>query len=125
MAYKGFPIVDFASGLYTAKDAWLSPQDAFQTLTNASVFRGRIKERDGSAIFAWFPTRIPNAITGITAASLAEVTSTAHLLVTGDRIIIQSVVGMTEVNNRFFYITKTGANTFTLDDENSSVRWYE
>lgn len=59
-------------------------------------------------------------ITGITQANPAEVTITAHGYSTGDEVYITGVLGMTEVNNRNFKITSTGANTFTLQKMNGT-----
>lgn len=59
-------------------------------------------------------------ITGATQANPCEITSASHGLTTGDEVLIESVGGMTQLNDRTFYITRTGANTFTLDNENST-----
>ncbi len=53
------------------------------------------------------------AITGVTNATPAEVTSSAHGLVTGDTVFISGVIGSTGVNGSNT-ITKTGTNTFTV-----------
>ncbi|MGA7615867.1 MAG: hypothetical protein WBX15_11885, partial [Thermoanaerobaculia bacterium] len=58
-------------------------------------------------------------ITDITQASPAVVTySGSDTYANGDRVIIQSVVGMTQVNNLEFIVANvdTGANTFELTD---------
>lgn len=55
-------------------------------------------------------------ITAISQANPASVTSAGHGYATGDWVYISSVVGMTEVNGKFFEIVVTGANTFTLKD---------
>lgn len=54
------------------------------------------------------------AITAATKANPAVVTSNSHGYAIGDWIFIQSVVGMTQLNNRYFVITATTTNTFTL-----------
>ena len=54
-------------------------------------------------------------ITGITRASTAVVTATAHGFTTGDGVVITGVLGMTEVNGFTFLITVLTANTFELD----------
>lgn len=56
------------------------------------------------------------AITGITQANPASVTSVAHGLATGDQVYISGVTGMTQVNNRTFFVTVTGVDTFTLQN---------
>lgn len=59
-------------------------------------------------------------ITGITKASPASVTSTAHGLTTGDTVTL-TVAGMTQLNGWSGQITVTGANTFTLNGVNSTA----
>lgn len=59
-------------------------------------------------------------ITGATQANPVSITSTAHGLTTGQTVRITGVGGMTEINNRNFTITNTGANTFTLDGEDGT-----
>ncbi len=54
-------------------------------------------------------------ITGATQANPVSVTVAAHGYSTGQVIQILSVVGMTQLNDKFYTITSTGANTFTLD----------
>src|SRR3972149_11585574 len=60
------------------------------------------------------------AITAITRADPAVVTSAAHGLTTGDVIRITGVVGMTEVNDEAFIIVKVTDNTFQLVDTDST-----
>jgi hypothetical protein len=63
-------------------------------------------------------------ITGITKANPAVVTySGSDTYANGDRVIISSVVGMAEVNNREFTVVNvnTGANTFELSGVDSSA----
>lgn len=59
-------------------------------------------------------------ITGASQANPCQITSVAHGLSTGDVVIIEGIVGMTQLNGRYFTITNTGANTFTLDGVNST-----
>lgn len=60
------------------------------------------------------------AITAITKANPAVVTSASHGLVDGDVVYITGVVGMTEVNDKGFIINQLDANTFELIDTNST-----
>lgn len=48
MAYDRFLIAPINTGLQTDLKPWLIPDDAFETLFNAYVFRGRVKKRFGS-----------------------------------------------------------------------------
>ena len=61
------------------------------------------------------------AISGVTQSNPAVVTTTtSHNLLTGDRVYITSVVGMTELNDRTFEITRVSDTTFELARENST-----
>lgn len=57
-------------------------------------------------------------ITGITKANPGVVTSTAHGFLDGDVVFIAAVVGMIEVNGRYFKVNNVAANTFELQDLN-------
>ena len=48
MAIQRFLIAPFKSGLQTDLKPWMLPEDAFERLNNAYVFRGRVKKRFGS-----------------------------------------------------------------------------
>src|SRR3990167_9585129 len=61
------------------------------------------------------------AITGITAADPAVVTSASHGLTTGDQVRIASVVGMIQVNQTDFTIEVVNANSFKLVGIDSSA----
>lgn len=59
-------------------------------------------------------------ITGVTQADPAVVTSTAHGLSNGEEVHISGVVGMTELNGRIFYVAGVTANTFQLENIDST-----
>lgn len=67
-----------------------------------------------------FPSDLVKTITGITQANPAVVTAVGHTFSTGNTVDIAGVFGMTEVNGRSFKITVLNANTFELNDENST-----
>jgi hypothetical protein len=67
------------------------------------------------------PVNLSAAITGITQANPAVVTATAHGFLTGDRVWIDGVVGMTQVNDTEFLIEKLSANTFSLYNKTTRV----
>lgn len=48
MPYDRFLIAPFESGMQTNMRPWLIPDDAFEQLDNAYVFRGRVRKRFGS-----------------------------------------------------------------------------
>lgn len=60
-------------------------------------------------------------ITGITQANPAVVSSTSHGYANGDQVYIDGVVGMTEVNGKYFIVQGVTANTFQLFDTDSSA----
>ena len=66
-------------------------------------------------------TAATTAISAITKANPAVVTSTSHGMSNGDRVYITGVVGMTEVNNREFTVAGSATNTFELSGVNSSA----
>jgi len=60
-----------------------------------------------------------------TQASPGAITCTAnHLLVNGDTVRITGVVGMVELNNKVFAITKTSATAFTIGVDTSAFTTY-
>lgn len=122
MANQPFPIADFRTGVFTAKEAWLSPQDAFRELLNARFERGKIQKRQGYTVRGYFPTRLDNDISGITLSGTDPVSIevTAHGLTTGDYVLIQSVSGTTELNDKYWFVTRTDADNFTLTGTDSS-----
>ena len=62
----------------------------------------------------------PQAITAITHANPAVVTSATHGYADGDVVTITGVVGMTELNGKTFIIDVLTPNTFELYDTDSS-----
>ena len=66
-------------------------------------------------------TTYGKAITGITQANPAVVTSAGHDFVDGDIVTIVNVSGMTEVNGLQFTVANSAENTFELSGINSSA----
>ncbi len=67
-----------------------------------------------------FPVDSAGAITGVTQANPAVVTSAAHGLVTGAAVTINGVGGMTQLNGNSYIITFVDANRFSLNGVNST-----
>ena len=90
MTYQSFPIADYKSGVFTAKEPWLAPNDAFEVMINASVKRGRIRKRKGSTLVGYTPCRINVTLTWADDGgdNVEVTTSGAHGLSDGDYIII-------------------------------------
>jgi hypothetical protein len=57
----------------------------------------------------------PKTITGITKADPSVLTSTSHGFSNGDKVKIVHVTGMTEVNDKSFYVANKTTNTFELE----------
>jgi hypothetical protein len=53
-------------------------------------------------------------ITAIFQSNPAVVTASGHSMVTGDMVLIEDVVGMTQVNDTYFHVTYVDANSFSL-----------
>jgi hypothetical protein len=51
MPFKAFPIFDMKTGKYTRRDPWLSPQDAFETLSDCRLKRGVLEKRRGHSLY--------------------------------------------------------------------------
>src|SRR5271166_313645 len=52
-SYQPFLIGQGASktGLFTYLDSWIKPEDAYDTLENAYVYRGSLYQRQGTSLF--------------------------------------------------------------------------
>ena len=87
---------------------------------------GNYQFRDGS-VMVWIPKfyyrihKVQANITAATQANPCNITATAHGLITGDKIFICNVAGMTQLNNLFYKITIVDANNLTLDGTNSTA----
>lgn len=64
------------------------------------------------------------AITGISKANPGVVTSNGHGLQTGDVIFVAGVVGMVEVNDRYFTITRINDDTFSIGVNTTAFTTY-
>jgi hypothetical protein len=63
-------------------------------------------------------------ISGITNANPGQVTIANHGLSNGDRVWLNEVGGMTQVNGQTYTVTVTGANTFTIGVDTSAFGGY-
>tara|TARA_R110000787_G_scaffold28355_1_gene77550 strand:- start:434 stop:3436 length:3003 start_codon:yes stop_codon:yes gene_type:complete len=57
-----------------------------------------------------------STISGATKANPVVITDTAHPYANGDELFIQGVVGMTELNDKYYRIANKAANTYQLQD---------
>jgi hypothetical protein len=96
------PVVMIATKLYDTTEANGALYEAglFQESSGAPMFcRG---------LFSY------STISNITQADPAVVTSTAHGLSDSDKILVENVAGMTEVNNNTYFVDVLTADTFAL-----------
>jgi len=113
MAYQAFPIADPKTGLYEAKQPWLSPNDAFTSVNNFYTYQGVYKKRKGYSEFTQM-NHYQKAITGVTQADPGVVTSASHGLSNGTTVLIYGVSGMTELNGNTYTVANAATNTFEL-----------
>lgn len=73
-----------------------------------------------AAIVATPQTRT-GAITGATQANPCQINDVGHGRVTGDKVYISGVGGMTQLNGNIYTITVVDADNFTLDGVNSTA----
>lgn len=72
-----------------------------------------------------YVTETAKVITGITKANPGKVTtSTSHGFVTGDRVYLAAIVGMTQLNARYVDITVTSATEFTVGIDTTGYTTY-
>lgn len=69
-------------------------------------------------------TTTAKTITGITKATSAVVTSSAHGLTVGTVVVFASIVGMTELNGVAALITAQDTNTFTVNIDSTNFTTY-
>lgn len=126
MTLQPLLIAPFRTGLDTDVEPWIAPIDSFRAINNLHVHDGYLEKRSGYRIFSQMvPSATPINISAITQANPGEITTAApHGYTTGNLVYITSVGGMTELNNRAFTITVTGASTFTIGEDTSTYTAY-
>jgi len=118
-------ISPFKTGLDTDMEPWIAPADSFSVLDNIHIKHGYLQKREGFTKFADLePMAAGIAISDITNASNGVVTTGIHGYTTGDKVYIDSVLGMTEVNNKIFTITVLSPTTFALGIDTTSLTPY-
>lgn len=107
--------------------------------SSVTVYKGGVAQTEtthytldtttGIVTFVATTTKAVNAnstktITAISQANPGQVTAVGHGFVTGDKIKITSVGGMTQVNNLYFTITVVDADNFTIGVNTSAYTAY-
>ena len=104
----------YTSGAVASRRKIYKPvQSVGVTLTrNGSAFT--MFSVDYTSGMIYLTADITKAITGITQASGAVISCTAHPFSIGDELYMSGVAGMTQINGQVVTITATSANTFTV-----------
>jgi len=89
---------------------------------NSVTYRYRVTAIGGDILEESLPfvNSTARTITGATAANPVVITSNSHAYANGDEVLIEAVVGMTEINNRRFLVASQAANTFELEGEDGT-----
>ncbi len=118
MSYEPFPIFAFESGLDTDVQPWILPKDAFQDIVNGYIQHGVLCKRNGMQTFGWFvnsPTYTIVGITNVAGVAVVELNTVVGLN-NGDRFIIRTATGMTQINNTTYQVQNITGNTFQVYD---------
>lgn len=118
MPMDRFLIAPFKSGLQNDLKPWLLPEDAFEQLNNAYVFRGRVRKRFGSlltgtggtALTAPFFSRLGVNLGPTVAGALAGKVP-GHFFVRGMAFVIDTIVYTVVTAGVAQPMLKTGATT--------------
>jgi hypothetical protein len=99
MAFDRFMIAPFNTGLQTDERPFLIPEDAFTTLQNAYVFRGRVRKRFGSTLMD------PNVLNSRLRIQVGTIGSPTSPVPVGNR----SALGQAfSAGSQFFTVYQTG-----------------
>lgn len=116
MSYQPFLVADFQTGLFDAREPWLAPADAFPTLTNGQVFRGKLTKRSGYVEYGKLAERI-ETVSAVNTGTDTVTTSGAHGLSVGDYIQVTDTTGtsLTLEGHIGFVKTVPSGTTFTME----------
>jgi hypothetical protein len=135
-------LVDKAAAAIAAGEMSIVVKDAAEAIKQVTKISGRKVTLDSGESIAWAYGAATATVVEMeeagdasevaaltmnacTKADPGAVTCTAnHLLVTGDRVRITGVVGMTQLNGMVFTITKTSATAFTIGVDTSGYGTY-
>lgn len=90
------------------------------------MFEQYDEQEDAFFLDCGFTYDDPKTVTAITTANPAVATAASHGLTTGDQVRFQDIVGLKDsdgvgqINNRLFSVTVLTANTFEIDDFDST-----
>ena len=121
-------LVNKNPGSLAASECCINVVDSDGVTAQVTKLRNRTFQIGGASNAKWTRSgtgtseAVEKAITGITRANPAVVTSAGHGLANGTKISIAGVIGMTQVNvETAFTVAGTATNTFQLQGINSSA----
>jgi len=124
MVHKSFLIGPFESGLQNNVEPWLIPEDAFEELTNAYIWRGRVRKRFGTAYIGGSELnarlRIKIGTTDAT-GSLASTIMPGAIFAIGQMFSIGSVVFTVVLNGVAQLLLTTGQSSGTYSTTNGAL----
>jgi len=105
VGYEPFLIAPYKTGLDTDLDPWMVPADAFTNIINGHIHHGVTEKRDGSRPLAeMVHSSDNNNITAATTTDPVVLTLVNNSLNDGDRIQVNYVDLMTEINGGQFLV---------------------
>lgn len=120
MAMDRFLIAPLNSGLTQNSPPWLQPDDAFEYLQNAYVFRQRVKKRFGSSLMGTtqLASRLRIALSGGAAVGITDGAGNAAGTVPGT---VFAVGQMFSIGSEIFTVYQTGVAQDMYDSTNFSL----
>ena len=115
MPYTPYPILDMKTGKYLRREPWLSPQDAFEKLSNCRIKRGILEKRRGYALHGQIlaistttlnPTLQTNPVMGI----FNHLSGTTENLLAADQDRINEYISGRPVNKTLTVVTDQGGS---------------
>lgn len=107
----------FFSGMAADSALVVKNTNSAATDTTSALTTGGFTPYDGSAQSLGGSVNLTSGY--ITQANPAVVTCTSHGLITGNVVRLYNVTSMQQLSSLDFYVTKTGANTFTIPVDTS------
>jgi hypothetical protein len=123
MAYDRFLIAPFNTGLQTDVRPWLVPEDAFTQLTNAYIFRGRIRKRFGSYLMGVGNPLATQQLLSRLSVNLGNTTSSNFTGTVPGNIF--KIGQMFSIGSEMFTVVEDGTPGVMLDTGTSSVHTYD
>lgn len=122
-----FLISEFKTGINTYLEPWIRPQDAFEPLVNAYVYRGTVNKRAGYSQYGNTLSTEKLVITGISMAASAVVTAVNNFTVADygvTTVTFSAVVGMVEINGLTGTVQSSTSSQFTVNINSSAFTAY-